>query len=380
MFVTRHFGDEPLAMHSQLLYQIALTQIPGIGPVKAKALLAYCGTPEAIFKERQSALMRIPDIGEVTSASIQLLKTDALLRAEKEVSFIEKNAIEVLFYTDKKYPERLRLCDDGPIILFSRGTMDLNTQRIISVVGTRNATSYGKGFCEQLLSGIAHLKPLVVSGLAYGIDICAHRHAMNLGIQTVGVMAHGLDVVYPSLHLSAAREMENNGGLISEFVSQTKMSPEFFPMRNRIVAGIADCTIVIESDVKGGSLITAHLANSYGREVFALPGRHNDKLSAGCNHLIRKNIAAILSSPEDLIQYMNWDKDETPKPKQLKLLQNHSEEEATIITLLQKQGKLHIDQLTEHSGLTHGKLSGILLSLEFGGIVKSLPGKVFELE
>jgi len=199
-------------------------------------------------------------------------------------------------------------------------------------------------------------------------------------------MAHGLDIVYPNLHLSAAREMENNGGLISEFASQTKMSPELFPMRNRIVAGMADCTIgmadctiVLESDVRGGSLITAYQASGYGREVFALPGRHNDKLSAGCNELIKKNIAAIITSPEDLIQYMNWDKTEVRKPKQLTLLQNHSDEERLIIGILNEKGKMQIDQLSEQSGFAPSKLSGILLNLEFEGVVKSMPGKVFDI-
>jgi len=367
-------------MHAQILYHIALTQITGIGPIKAKTLLAYCGSAEAVFKEKQSALLRIPDIGETTAASINSIKTDALLRAEKELLFIEKSATKPLLYTDKEYPERLKLCEDSPVVLYTRGHINLNEQRVISIVGTRNATTYGKSFCENLLSGISHLRPLVVSGLAYGIDICAHRHAVNLGLQTIGVMAHGLDVVYPSLHLSVAREMENNGGLISEFVSQTKMAPELFPMRNRIVAGMADCTIVIESDVRGGSLITAYQASGYGREVFALPGRHNDKLSAGCNELIRKNIAAILTSPEDLINYMNWDKETAPKPKQLSLYHNNNEDESAIIKILQEKGKLHVDHLSEYSGLSHGKLSGILLNLEFGGIVKSLPGKMFILE
>lgn len=367
-------------MHSQLLYHIALTFIPGIGPVKAKNLLAYCGSAEAVFKEKQSALTRIPNIGEVTAADIATIKEEALTKAEAEILSMEKHGINAILFSDKEYPERLKQCEDSPIILYTKGKMDLNAKRIVSIVGTRNASSYGKSFCEQLIAGIAHLSPFILSGLAYGIDICAHRCAMNHGLQTAGVMAHGLDIVYPNLHLSAAREMENNGGLISEFASQTKMSPELFPMRNRIVAGMADCTIVLESDIKGGSLITAYQANGYGREVFALPGRHNDKLSAGCHALIKKNIAAILTSAEDLIEYMNWDKEQSPKPKQLSLLQNHSEEETLILKILSEKGKTHIDQLSDLSSYTHAKLSAVLLNLEFSGMVKSLPGKVFELE
>jgi len=366
-------------MHPQIQYQIALTLIPGIGPVKAKNLLAYCGSAEGVFKEKQSALMRIPNIGEVTAADIASIKEEALTKAEAEMMSMEKHGIHAILFSDKEYPERLKLCEDSPILLYTKGKMDLNAKRIVSIVGTRNASSYGKSFCEHLIAGIAHLSPFILSGLAYGIDICAHRCAMNHGLQTAGVMAHGLDIVYPNLHLSAAREMENNGGLISEFAGQTKMSPELFPMRNRIVAGMADCTIVLESDVRGGSLITAYQASGYGREVFALPGRHNDKLSAGCNELIKKNIAAILTSPEDLIQYMNWDKTEVRKPKQLTLLQNHSDEERLIIGILNEKGKMQIDQLSEQSGFAPSKLSGILLNLEFEGVVKSMPGKVFDI-
>ncbi len=367
-------------MHPQVLYQIALTLISGIGPVKAKNLLAYCGSAEAVFKEKQTALLRIPNIGEVTAADIASIKKEALAKAEKEVLFMEKNGIDALLFNDKKYPERLKQCEDSPIVLYTKGKMDLNAKRVISIVGTRNATSYGIGFCKELLSGVQHLQPLVSSGLAYGIDINAHRLCLGFGLQTVGVMAHGLDIVYPSLHVSTAREMESNGGLVSEFIPHTKMSPELFPMRNRIVAGMADCTVVIESDIKGGSLITAYQANSYSREVFALPGRNNDKFSAGCNDLIRKNIAAILTSPEDLIQYMNWDKTDTPKPKQLRLLRDNTAEEQRIIELLSDNGKLQIDQLAQETLLSHAKLSGILLTLEFDGVVKSLPGKIFELE
>jgi DNA processing protein len=367
-------------MHKPLLHQIALTLLPGIGPVKAKNLLAYCGSAEAVFIEKSSALQRIPEIGTSTSEGISNMKNDALLRAEQELEFISKNNITPVFYTDKNYPQRLKECDDGPLMLYAKGQMNLNHSRVISIVGTRNATSYGKGFCENLIEDLRHLSPLIVSGLAYGIDICAHRCAMKFGLPTVGVLAHGLDVLYPNLHLTAAREMEQNGGLLSEFVSRTKMAPELFPMRNRIVAGMSDCTIVIESDIKGGSLITAHQANSYGREVFALPGRHSDKLSAGCHDLIRKNVAAILTSAQDLIQYMNWDTETTPKPKQLTLLQNHNDEESRVLKILQDKGKLHVDLLSEYTGYTHSKLSNILLNLEFNGVVKSLPGKIFELE
>ncbi|HEY8404198.1 MAG TPA: DNA-processing protein DprA [Flavobacteriales bacterium] len=367
-------------MHEPLLYQIALTFLPGIGPVKAKNLLAYCGSAEAVFNEKASVLQRIPEIGNSTSDTIMGLKNEVLLRAESELDFIIKNNIRPLFYTDKDYPQRLKDCDDGPLMLYAKGNMNLNHPRIISIVGTRNATGYGKGFCEKLIEDLQPYAPLIISGLAYGIDICAHRCAMKCSLPTVGVLAHGLDVLYPNLHLSAAQAMEQNGGLLTEFASRTKMAPELFPMRNRIVAGISDCTIVIESDIKGGSLITAHQASSYGREVFALPGRYSDKLSAGCHNLIRKNIAAIITSAQDLVEYMNWDTERQPKTQQLSLLQSHTEEESRVLKILQDKGKLHVDQLSDYTGFTHSKLSGILLNLEFSGVVKSLPGKIFELE
>lgn len=367
-------------MQSSVSYQIALTQLPRVGPVKAKILLAYCGDAEAVFREKQSALLRIPEVGPAIASAIHGVKAEVLAIAEKEMTLMEKYGIVPIFFTDSRYPERLKLCDDSPVLLFTRGKMNLNEQRVISVVGTRNATGYGKGFCEELIDGIAHLKPLVVSGMAYGVDIHTHRRCVDGGVQTVGVMAHGLDSVYPTLHLATSREMEKNGGLISEFLCQTKMAPELFPMRNRVVAGMADCTVVVESDRKGGSLITAHLASSYGREVFALPGRNSDKWSSGCNELIRKNVAAILTSPDDLVGYMNWTGEKDKKPRQMLLFDQYSEEETKVIHLLDAKGKLSIDAISEYSGFAPSKLSSILLNLEFAGVVKSLPGKIFDLE
>ncbi len=366
-------------MHLELQFQIALTLIPGIGPVKAKGLIAYCGSAQAVFREKESALIRIPDIGKMTIGSIGSLKHEALSTAEKEMLFMDKHGITAMFYTDEHYPARLRHCEDSPIILYNRGQATLNPKRAISIVGTRNATNYGVGFCKELLEGIAHYRPLVVSGLAYGIDIHAHRQCLQLGIPTVGVTAHGLETVYPAQHAATARDMEAQGGLVSEFITHTKMAPEMFPMRNRIVAGMTDCTIVVESDKKGGSLITAQLANSYGREVFALPGRYQDKFSGGCNELIRKNIAAILTSAEELVEYLNWDQPEYRPTKQLRILYEPSAEEQDILSLLQAKGKLSIDQLAEATQLPQSRLSGLLLHLEFENIIKSLPGKQYEL-
>lgn len=364
-------------MHTSLVYQIALTLLPGIGPVKAKNLLAYCGSAEAIFKEKKSALLKIPTIGNMLAHSIQA--NDLLLLAENEIRFMEANHILPIFFTDKKYPDRLKACEDSPVMLFTKGKMDLSVDRVISVVGTRKATSYGKAFCNDLLSGIAHLKPLIVSGLAYGIDICAHRHAVANKLQTVACVAHGLEKIYPALHTTVANEMLSNGGLVSEFISNTRMTPDLFPMRNRIIAGLADCTIVVETDLKGGSTITAHLASSYGREVFALPGRYIDKYSSGCNALIKKNIAAIISSPEDLIQYMNWDATTKPPARQMNMFVDLTTDENAVIQLLTSNGKTDIDHLSQYTGFLFSKLSPLLLELEFKGVLKPLPGKLYEL-
>jgi len=364
-------------MHNHLLYQIALTLVPGIGPVRAKNLVAYCGSAEAIFKEKPQVLLKIPAIGK--SAAAAFTQTDALKQAEQEIKFIEENHIIPAFFTEKNYPDRLRMCDDSPALIFTKGKMNLHTKRIISIVGTRTATSYGKAFCQEFLENIAPLKPLVVSGLAYGIDICAHRHALAQNLQTIACVAHGLDKVYPALHIPVANEMLNNGGLVSEFVSNTRMTPDLFPMRNRIIAGLADCTIVVETDMKGGSMITAHLAHSYSREVFAVPGRYNDRNCTGCNSLIKKNIAAIITSAEDLASYMNWDIHAPNKSKQLPLFSDLTNDETAVIQLLSSNGKSTIDQLSISSGLIFSKLSSTLLELEFRGIVKTLPGKMYEL-
>lgn len=363
--------------HSSLLYQIALTLLPGIGPVKAKTLVAYCGNAENIFREKRSNLVRIPELGKTALAVLQ--SSSALKQAESELKFISDHHVIPIFFTDEKYPDRLKLCEDSPVLIYTKGKMSLCQDRILSVVGTRSATSYGKGFCQELMEGIAHLKPLVVSGLAYGIDICAHRNAIAKGLQTVACVAHGLDKIYPALHTTVALEMMNNGGLVSEFVSNTRMTPDLFPMRNRIIAGMADCTIVVETDMKGGSIITAHLASSYGREVFALPGRHHDKHSLGCNSLIKKNIAAIITSPQDLIDYMNWDVPNKAVNRQLPLFTDLTEGESAVIKLLTTNGKTTIDHLSQSTGFVFSKLSTLLLELEFKGIVKPLPGKLFEL-
>ena len=361
--------------HSELVYRIALTQVQGIGPVKARKLVASCGSAEAVFREKKNILTKIPDIGQFSAQAIA--SADGFHRAEMEAEFIERNGIRTLFFTDEKYPERLLACEDSPILLFAKGEMNLNAPRVISVVGTRKATPYGRAFCEELIRDLVPYKPLVVSGLAYGIDICAHRYAIRYNLPTVGCLAHGMDRIYPSLHTTVAKEMVVNGGLLTEFLSGTAPDRELFPTRNRIIAGLADCTIIVESDLRGGSVITAQVANGYNRDVFAVPGRHNDRYSSGCNHLIRRNVAAILTSAEDLVNYMNWNSPVVKKNPQAELFDQLSGEERKLMELLSARGKMAMDTISESLGLGLSRSSSVLLSLEFQGYVKALPGKFY---
>ncbi len=363
-------------MTEELLYQLALSMLPRIGPVRAKALMSYCGSASAIFREKKKDLLKIPDIGPVIASSIKL---DHVLRqAESELKFIERNEIIALFYTDRRYPDRLKQCDDGPVMLFLDGMADLNPRYSVSIVGTRRATPYGKQICAELLAGLREYSPLIVSGLAYGIDIEAHRVSVDLGLPTVACLAHGLDRIYPSEHAAVAQKMKDRGGLLTEFLPNTKPDRELFPMRNRIVAGLSDCTIVVESDNKGGSILTAHLAASYNRDVFAFPGRIYDKYSSGCNHLIKKNLASIINSPEELITSMGWDILQ-PKTRQLTFDLDITEDERKVISILHEHKRLALDDLAIKSTISVSKLSSLLIQLEFRNKVKSLPGKVFEV-
>jgi len=367
--------------NEEAIFTMALTLIPGIGPSKAKNLIAYCGGAQAIFREKKTALLKIPDIGPHTVQAIK--SNDFSDQAKKEFDFAQRFGIDVLLYTSSLYPQRLKGCDDSPVYLFKKGCVDLNPKYSISVVGTRAATSYGKQMVQELLEGLQELDPLVVSGLAYGIDIAAHRNALKLSLPTVACLAHGLDRIYPPLHTSVAKEMLTRGGLITEFPSGTNPDRELFPARNRIIAGLGDCTIVVETDMSGGSIITAHIANSYGREVFAYPGRTLDKHSSGCNNLIRKNIAAIITSPADLMEYMNWGENQNLAKKQRGVQQQLfialSGQELRLAQMLESRGRLSIDVLCFESGHNLSFTNQLLLEMEFKGAVRSLPGKMYEI-
>jgi DNA processing protein len=367
-------------MSSPLQYQIALTLIPHIGDVLAKRLVAYCGSPEAIFKEKKSALEKIPGIGNFHATAVLKVEQEIFKRAEQEIDFIEKNNITPLFYLDKHYPKRLTFCEDSPVMLYFKGNTNFNTEKIISVIGTREPTEYGKKICEQLIADLASYNVTVISGLAYGIDICAHKAAIENKLPTVAVFAHGLDKIYPATHQSVAQKMMQNGGCLTDFMSKTIPDKENFPKRNRIVAGISDATVVIESRKSGGSLITADLAGGYNRDVFAFPGRVDDATSEGCNNLIKQNKAALIQSAADLIYLLGWEQVIQPKaPVQKQLFVELTNEEEQLVGILKEQEQINIDDICFKSKMSMSKVSAMLLTLEFSGIVKSLPGKMYKL-
>lgn len=364
-------------LSNQLFYQIAIKQIPNVGNVTAKTLVSYCGGVEQVFKQNKSKLLKIPGIGLTIADSIVSFKD--FKRAEDELSFIEKNNIKPLFYLDIDYPNRLRDIDDAPILLFYKGNADLNNSKIVSVIGTRNATEYGKSFTDHLIKEIKSTKALVVSGLAYGIDVHSHKAALNEGLQTIGVVAHGLDEIYPRDHKGIANQMLNNGGILTEYLSKTKADPQNFPARNRIVAGMCDVLMVVETASRGGSMITAEIANSYNKDIMALPGRINDTYSQGCNYLIKANKASMINKPSDLLELMNWDIEKKKVPKQQKLVLDLDKDDTKIIDYIKQKNKIAIDEISFDLGFENGFLSYKLLDLEFKGIIRSLPGKVYEM-
>ncbi|SMC59018.1 DNA-processing protein DprA [Pedobacter nyackensis] len=360
-----------------LIHKIALTLIKNVGHVTAKQLLLHFGSAEAVFKAKKKQLLQIPGIGELTANLI--LKNNALTEAEKQIPFIEKHQIQVLFYTDDNYPQRLKSCYDAPILLYFKGNVDLNQSRIISVVGTRRATAYGRHLCKQLAAQLSPYHVIIVSGLAYGIDVASHKESLSYNIPTIGVMAHGLDRIYPALHKSVAQKMVLNGGLLTEFLPGTNPDKENFPKRNRIIAGISDATIVVEATAKGGALITADIASSYNRDVYAFPGRTDDQYSEGCNFLIKTNRAALINHARDLIYYLGWEEVILEKERvQVQLPVNLSKEEQKIVSLLQ-DASMGIDELATRLNVGLSKLAMRLLNLEMQGILISLPGKVYKL-
>jgi DNA processing protein len=359
-----------------LIYKIALTLIQGIGDVQGKKLVAYCGGAEAVFREKKKDLVKVPGVGRAMADAIH--KKEVFLRTEEEINFISQYRIEPLFYLDQGYPDRLKHCEDGPMLLYFKGNANLSQQRILSIVGTRMPTDYGKAVCEQLIRELMEEGVMIVSGLAYGVDTAAHRASLAAGLPTVGVLAHGLDQVYPYVNRALAEKMLENGGLLTEFMSRTKLNRDYFPRRNRIIAGMADATLVIESATKGGALITADIANSYNRDVFALPGRVTDEKSSGCNELIKANKASLIRNANDICYLMGWDQSPQMAHIQQKLFTEMNEEEKQVFDFVASKKEADIDEIYLNSGLTNSKVAAILLKLEFDGLIRSMPGKRFK--
>ena len=360
-----------------LKYQVAITLIPGIGDIVGKKLIAYCGGVEAVFKEKKHALMKIPGIGPSIVNSI--VGQNVINRAEKEIAFAKKNDIQILFYTHQDYPARLLNCEDGPLLLYYKGKADLNAQRVIAFVGTRKATNDGRKICEKFIEGLKTKDVLVVSGLAYGIDSYAHKAALKENLSTVGVLGHGLDRIYPSQNRKLAENMLEKGGLLTEFITNTIPDRENFPKRNRIVAGMCDAVVVVESAGKGGALITAGLANSYNRDVFAIPGRITDEYSKGCNLLIKSNRAALAESSKDIAYIMGWDDLKVNVKKQRELFLQLTDEQKLVMKIIEDSKEISVDKLVIESELSMSKVASALLMLEFEGLIQSLPGKLYRL-
>jgi DNA processing protein len=365
------------------LLKIAIKLIPSVGDIVAKRLIAYCGSLEAVFNEKEKSLAKIPGIGTLMASSIfKTIKAKEIFEiAEKELEFNTKFGVRTIFFLDTDYPKRLIHCEDSPVTIFTLGNFNYNAPKIISIVGTRKATEYGKDFCKQLITDFkkSGINVLIVSGLAYGIDIAAHKAALDENIPTTGVLAHGLDKIYPAAHRKYAKQMISNGGLITEFLTNTTPDKPNFVKRNRIIAGLADATIVVESDRKGGALITADIANSYNRDVFAIPGRMNDKYSSGSNQLIKTNRAILAESATDIATFLGWESNLDKEAIQSAFFTDFEPDELVIALLLEKEGNLPIDMLALLGKMPVSKVSATLLNMEFKGIVKCLPGKVFKL-
>ncbi len=379
LFAGHSLLDTFLFMNSELLYQLALTLIPNIGDVQAKLLLQVYGNASSIFRAPLKELETIEGIGTVRARSIKSF-TD-FSAAQEEMKWIEKFRIRPVFFTDDAYPKRLLNCYDAPPLLFYKGEASLNVSRAVAVVGTRNHTEYGRSFTEYLVKDLADHDVLVISGLAYGIDALAHKSALKSGLKTVAVVGHGLDTTYPSHHCGLVQDiLQHDGGILTEFFTHTKPDKHNFPLRNRIVAGLSDATIVIETDVKGGSMITAKLADAYNRDVFALPGRTIDKKSSGCNYLIRHNKAIMITEAEDVLNVMGWKEQKTAvRRQQRQLFLDFTAEESSIVQLLQEKNSVHIDEINLRSGLSSSTAAATLLNLELQGIVATLPGKLYQL-
>lgn len=362
---------------SELLSVLALQNVPNLGDSTAKKLIRHFGSAEAIFKEKRSNLLKIDGIGTIRLKG--LFDAERFKAAETELSFIKRNKINFHYFENPNYPEKLKHCIDGPILLFSRGNINLVNRRFLSIVGTRKITSSGIEFCEKFIEELAPLNPVIVSGFAYGVDITAHKAAIKNNLQSIGCLAHGLNQIYPKSHSKYMNQMEMNGGFFTDFWSSDSFDRNNFLKRNRIIAGLSEATVVIESAEKGGSLVTADIANSYDREVFAVPGRPSDLQSAGCLNLIKAQNAHVLTSAADLVYILNWQADISVKEIQKKLFIELESQEQVVYDFLQGSGKQQLDHIALNCKIPTFKAAGILLEMELKGAIRPLPGKLFEV-
>lgn len=362
-----------------LKHKIALGLIPRIGDINARKLVSYFGSVEAVFKESYNSLVKIPGIGSGLAKYIS--DRSYLEVAEREAAYVTKNNVRTFFYLDNDYPFRLRQCDDSPVVFFYKGACDLDAAKILGVVGTRSATTRGKEVCDKIIAGLAAGHPglIIVSGLAYGIDVSAHKAALSNNLPTIGVLGHGLKTIYPSMHKSIAGQMLKNGGLLTDFMSDTLPERNNFLKRNRIIAGLSDAVLVVESGIKGGALITADIAGSYNRDVFAVPGRPDDQWSAGCNRMIKTNKAALVECSDDIEYFLRWKSEKSAPAVQRSLFSEMDDNEKLIFELLSKENELNIDAISRSLDFPVHKLSSILLQMEFRGLVKFHPGNIYRI-
>lgn len=367
-------------MHEEFLpYLLVLKKIPGVGDIRARELLQRYGNPQEVYKALYNKEINLGTSAKkaITTSTLQNWLDEAYV----EIDSMQKNNIDYLYIDDPAYPNRLKQCEDAPIVLFYKGKITWNAPRSISIVGTRTATSYGLEFCRELISDLQVLDVQIVSGLAFGIDIQAHLAAIDHGLETVACLAHGLHTTSPASHARYADEIQENGGFVSEFPTDAIMDKKNFVRRNRIIAGLSQATVVVESPKRGGSLLTADMANSYNREVFALPGRINNIKSTGCNTLIKTNQARLIQSAADLVYILNWDLEEISKPKstQIPLFVELNPEEEKLCELLRAKEKESLDILAIEADMSPQKVASLLLGLELKGVIRSLPGKQFEI-
>ena len=362
-----------------LKHKIALGLIPHIGDISARKLVAHFGNVESIFHESYRNLTKIPGIG--SGLAKYIADRSYLEAAEKEAEYVTKHNIRTFFYLDADYPFRLRQCEDSPVVFFYKGTCDLDAMKMLSVVGTRSATTAGKEICEKIIAGLAsgHPELVIVSGLAYGIDISAHKAALSNNLRTIGVLAHGFKTIYPSVHKPVAEAMIRNGALVTDFLSDALPERNNFIKRNRVIAGLSDATIVVQSGIKGGALITADIAASYNRDVFAVPGRPDDQYSAGCNSLIKSNKAALVENSGDIEYFLSWVSEKAKPPVQRTLFSELSEPEKSVYELISRESELTIDSICRELDIPVFRLSSILLQMEFKGLIKCYPGNLYRV-